>query len=498
MSNFDAINQLKTHRNDIGIDGEKNIARQRIHNLLDANSFVEIGAFVSHRSTDFNLPQKETPSDGVITGYGTIDSRLVFVYSQDAAVLGGSIGEMNAKKISRVYEQSLKMGAAVIAILDCSGARIQEGLDSFEGYGQILKYQSMASGVVPQISIVLGKSLGMNSILTNMSDFVFMDNQNSIMFLNSPNTMDGEDAKTTSFEQIGNANIHSSKTGLADFCFETENECLDGVKQLLGFLPSNNLEDSPLHGMADDLNRIDENLNSIDVYNDGFDIRTVISSVSDSSCFFEIKKEYAKNIVTGFARFNGYTAAVIANQPSECKGLLDVKACKKLVKFMNFCDSFNIPVITFTDAYGYVSDLNEEFNGISKSVAEVIHSFINATVPKINIIVGEAFGSAYIAMNSKHIGADIVYAWPSSQISVMKAEAAVDIMYVDELKMSNRQELISEYEKNQTSPYIAAKRGYVDNIIEPAETRKYLISAIEMLESKRENRPAKKHSSLSL
>ncbi len=500
MSASEKLNELKQHRHAIETDGEKElIVRQRIKAILDNNSFVELGAFATHRCTDFNLAQKEVPADGVVTGYGTIEGRLVYIYSQDAQALGGSIGEINAKKIGKVYEQALKMGAIVIAILDSKGIRIQEGLDSFEGYGQIIKYQSIASGVVPQISVVLGDSLGINSIIPALSDFVFMEQKKSRIFVNSPNT--AEDIKSyeeAEVKEFGNSKTHSEKTGLAHFCYETEEECLNAVRTLVSFLPSNNLEDAPLHGTADDLNRKDEFLNDI-LDDDNFDITKLILSISDSSCFLEVKKDFAKNIITGFVRINGYTAAIVANQTLYDEGRLDKKGCDKAVEFINFCDSFNIPIITLTNTSGYKTTLSEELNGLSKSIAKLAYSFANATVAKINIIVKQAFGSSYMIMNSKHIGADIVYAWPSSEIALMEAEAAVKIMYSDELKSAdvNIDEKIQQYRQMQSS-YTAAKRGYIDDIIEPAETRKYIISALEMLESKREGRPSKKHSSISL
>lgn len=471
MSTSEKLNELNTHHDELA----DSTARQRIKSLLDTNSFVELGAFVTHRSTDFNLPKEEVYSDGVVTGYGTIDARLVYVYSQDISVLNGSIGEMNSKKIGKIYELALKMGAPVIGILDSKGVRLQEGLDSFEGYGKIFKYQTIASGVIPQISIILGDCLGINSIIAGLSDFVFMEQQKSKMFINSPNTMEGLDGKTATFEQIGSSKTHSEQTGLAHFCYETEELCLQKAKELLNFLPSNNLEDAPLHGVEDDLNRVDKQLNDL-IDLDEFDIKAVINSISDNSYFLEIKENYSKNIVTGFTRFNGYTAAIIANQNK----LLDIKGCNKAIEFINFCDSFNIPIISLTNVCGYKSALDEELNGLLKYISKLIYSFTHSTVPKINIIIKQALASPYIAMNSKHIGADIVYSWPNTEIGLMSQEAYEKIVN----------------EQIDTSPYIAAKRNYIDDIIEPSETRKYIISALEMLESKRETRPAKKHSSI--
>lgn len=484
MSTLDKINELNNRRNEIekaGTSGN-NPARERIANFLDNGSFVEMGAFITHRSTNYNLSEKATPADGVITGFGTVDGRLVYVYSQDAAVIGGSIGEMNAKKIGKVYEQSMKMGAPVIAILDSAGVRLQEGLDSMEGYGEIFKYQTLASGVVPQISVVLGDNLGINSLVPALSDFVVMESKNARMFVNSPSTVNGTEAKKVDIKKAGCAASHAACSGLVDFAYETEQECLNAVRELLGFIPSNNLEDAPLHGLADDLNRVDEVLNS-----DDLDVMTLISTVADANCFMEVKKEFAKNILTGFVRFNGYTAGIVANN-----GEIDAKAVSKAVEFINKCDAFNIPLVTFTNVKAFAADLN------GKEAAKLVYSFTNSTVPKVNVIVGQAFGSAYLAMNSKHIGADMVYAWPTAEISLMEAEAAINVMYAEETKKISKDEMIAKYKKEQSSPYTAAQRGYVDDIIVPAETRKYLIATLEMLESKRESRPAKKHSSIIL
>ena len=486
MSTLDKINELNNRRSEIENNG-CSVAREKITNLLDISSFVEMGAFITHRSTDYNLPQKETPADGVITGFGTIDGRLVYVYSQDNTVIGGSIGEMGAKKIGKIYEQAMKMGAPVIALLDSAGVRLQEGLDSMEGYGEIFKYQTLASGVIPQISVVLGDSLGINSVIPALSDFVVMQSKKARMFVNSPNTANDLKSKTIDLKQAGSAEFHSKCSGLADFSCETQQECLNTVRELIGFIPSNNLEDAPLHGLADDLNRIDENLN-----NDGQNIKDIITAVADGNSFMEIKKDFATNIVTGFVRFNGYTAGIVANN-----GELNSEVCSKAVGFINMCDAFNIPLVTFTDVKGYISDLKEE-KALSKEIAKLIYSFTNATVPKVNVIVGQAFGSAYIAMNSKHIGADMVYAWPNAEISLMEAEAAINVMYAEEVKKADKNGMIVKYKQEQSSPYTAAKRGYIDDIIIPAETRKYLIVALEMLESKRESRPAKKHGSIIL
>ncbi|WP_408605909.1 acyl-CoA carboxylase subunit beta [Defluviitalea phaphyphila] len=475
-------------------------ARERIEKFLDEGSFVELGAFVKHRSTDFNMSKKNTPADGVVTGYGTVEGRLVYVYSQDATVLGGSVGEMHAKKIASLYDYAMKMGAPIISFLDSSGLRLQESIDGLNGYGTLFLKQSIASGIIPQISVIFGDCVGGAGFSAGISDFTFMVSQNGRLFMNSPNTIEGIEGKKATFESIGSADIHSEKSGMVHFQYDKEEECIEGVRNLISYLPGNNLEDAPIYEATDDLNRVDSVLDSIipEDLNESFDVKTVIASIADDREFLEIQSKYAKNLVIGFIRLNGSTVGIIANQSQENEGLLNIAACNKGTDFVNFCDAFNIPIISLTDVGGFISSVEEEQKGILKNASKLVYAFANATVPKVNVIIRKAFGSAYIAMNSKHIGADIVFAWPTAQISVMNPEGAVNIMYAEELKNSEnpnnlRAEKIEEFSSMQGSAYAAASRGYVDDIIEPSATRKRIIAALEMLYSKREQRPAKKH-----
>ena len=502
MSTLEKINELNHLRQSIekGIQSEGvKAARERIHALLDDNSFVEIGAFIKHRNTDFNISDKETPADGVVTGYGTIDGRLVFVYSQDATVLGGSVGEMHAKKIVKTYEQAMKMGAPIIGLLDSTGLRLQEGLDGLEGYGAIFLQQTLASGVIPQIVGVFGDCAGGATFSAGLADFVFMTSKNARLFVNSPNTMD----KKANFENVGSSQVHASQTGIAQFVHETEEDSIHAIRNLVNYLPANNMEEALCFETQDDLNRVSEELNTLvpDNAKDNFDMTVLVQAIADQKEVLEINSSFAKNLFTGLVRLNGMTVGIIANQSMEKDGLLNGVACEKGANFVRLCDAFNIPIVTFTDAGGFEASMEEENQGLSKKASKLIHAFAHATVPKVNVLVRRAFGSAYVAMNSKHIGADIVFAWPTAQVAVMNAEAAVNIMYQKELadaKQPNalRAEKIEEFSRLQASPYTAASRGYVDDVIEPAATRKRVIAALEMLYTKRDPRPAKKQSTV--
>lgn len=507
MSIQNMINELTNRRNVIETGREEAIskihadskltARERIEELLDTNSFVEIGAFVKHRTTDFNLSVKDTPADGVVTGYGTVEGRLVYVYSQDVTVLGGALGEMHAKKICAVYDMAMKMGAPIIALLDSAGVRLQESTDALDGFGQIFLKQTLASGVVPQITAVLGTCGGGATLIPSLSDFTFMAKKATSLFVNSPNSLD---SKTETLETIASADFHSKETGIVDFVCEDEKDLLAELRNFVNLLPSNNFEEAPIFDTNDDLNRVSSELNEIapEDLTAGIDMKVVISQIADNNMFVETKANYAVSMLTGFIRLNGQTVGVLANQSVENDGLLTSSACEKGTKFIGFCDSFNIPILTLTDVAGYNATVAEEKIGISKLVSKLLCAFASATVPKVNVVVGRGYGTAYVAMNSKHIGADFVYAWPNSKVSMMNADSAVRIMYADELsKTSISTEDINnktaEYEELQASPYAAASRGYVDDIIEPAATRKRVIVALEMLYSKRESRPEKKH-----
>lgn len=502
MSNLQKNSQLETRREKIQLGGGKEqiskletagklTARERVSRLLDQNSFVESGAFVTHRSTSFNMSTQETPADGVVTGYGTMGGVLVYVYSQDPTVMGGSLGEMHAQKIARVYDEAMKVGAPIIGFLDSAGIRLQESIDALEGYGVIFKKQSLASGVIPQITVITGDCAGGAGSIPGLSDFTFMVSKNARLFLNSPNTFN---QSNVNFDQIATANIHTSKSGLAHFAYDTEDECINMVKVLMSYLPSNNLEDAPIYTTNDDLNRVDQEI-------DNLNTEGIIQSLADDGQFVEIQKSFSPNVKLGFIRLNGATVGLIANESEYKEGKLDIQGINKITRFVSFCDGFNIPVLTLTNVDGFVSEVEGEVAGILGANAKMIHSFAKATVPKVNVLIGKAYGSAYVAMNSKHIGADVVYAWPTASIGIMPAEMAVHIMYGEEIMKSPdqvvlKQEKTNEFEEMQSSPYAVAAKGYIDDIIEPATTRKRVIAAFEVLSSKSEYRPAKKHPTL--
>ncbi|HIZ43665.1 MAG TPA: carboxyl transferase [Firmicutes bacterium] len=473
-------------------------ASERIAGLLDAQSFVEIGSCVTARSTDFNLPEKKTPADGVITGYGTIDGNLVYVYSQDASVLGGSMGEMHAKKISAVYGLAMKMGAPVIGLIDCAGLRLQEGTDALQAFGELYRNQTEASGVIPQITAVFGVCGGGMGVVPALTDFTFMEKDHAKLFVSAPNTLDGN---YTAKCDTASAAYQSEKIGLVDVA-ASEEEILSEIRTLVSVLPANNEDDLSYDECTDDLNRVCEGLE-----NCTGDTSVLLSVISDNHFFFETKRNYAKEMVTGFIRLNGNTVGAVANRSQVCDeegntaeefdGTLTSAGCRKAAEFVEFCDAFNIPVLTFTNVKGYKADMHQE-RKIAKAVAEMTYAFANATVPKVNVIIGTAYGSAYVAMNSKSIGADLVYAWPGASIGMMDAKSAARIMYADEIEKAENgaavlAEKAAEYEELQSSVLSAARRGYVDTIIDAQDTRKYVIGAFEMLFTKREERPAKKH-----
>lgn len=470
----------------------ENPAGERIANLLDMGSFVEIGGAVTARTTDFNMQAKETPADGVITGYGVIDGNLVFVYSQDATVLNGAIGEMHAKKIANIYDMALKMGAPVIGLVDCAGMRLQEATDALNGFGSLYLKQTLASGVVPQITAIFGMCGGGLAVVPALTDFTFMEADSAKLFLNSPNAIPGNQIAKC---DTSSAKFQSEESGLVDGV-GTQEEILAAIRSLVTILPSNNEDDASYDECLDDLNRVCEGIeNAVE------DTAIVLADISDGHVFFETKKDYAKDMVTGFIRLNGMTVGAVANRSKvydaegnvseEFDGSLSTKGCKKASDFVNFCDAFNIPVVTLTNVSGFKASMHDE-RTLARETAKLIYAFTNATVPKVNVIIGKAYGSAYVAMNSKSIGADMVYAWPESEIGMMEADLAAKIMYAD-ADADTLKEKAVEYKELQSSPMSAARRGYVDTIIEPAETRKYLIGAFEMLFTKREDRPAKKH-----
>lgn len=474
-------------------------ARSRIEALLDDNSFVEIGSAVKARSTNFNIQTKDTPADGVITGYGVIDGRLVYVYSQDATVLNGTLGEMHAKKISNLYTLALKMGAPVIGLIDCAGVRLQEATDALAGFGHIYRKQVMASGVIPQITAVFGSCGGGLATMAALSDFTFMEEKKAKLFVNSPNALDGN---YTAKCDTAAAAFVSSVTGLVDYV-GSEADVIANIRQLASFIPSNN-EDEVFDDCQDDLNRLVEGIDGV------ADAAYALSMLSDNGAFFETKKNYAKSMVTGFIKMNGATVGAVANRTElfdeegktveKFDAVLTAEGAEKAADFVKFCDAFGIPVLTLTSVKGYEATVASE-KKMAAAVAKLTYAFANATVPKVNVIVGDAYGSAYVTMNSKTIGADLVYAWPAVKIGVMDGEMAAKIIYADEIKNAENPaaltaEKAAEYIALQESADSAAARGYVDDIIEPADTRKYVLAAFEMLFTKREDRPSKKHGTI--
>ncbi|MCX7843175.1 MAG: methylmalonyl-CoA carboxyltransferase [Clostridia bacterium] len=483
----------------------KMTARERLNLLFDANSFVEVDAFVETRSIEFDMQKKKVPGDGVVTGYGSVNGRLVFVSSQDFTVIGGSLGEMHAKKITKVMDMAMKMGAPFISINDSGGARIEEGIDALSGFGDIFFRNTLASGVIPQISVIMGPCAGGAVYSPAITDFVFMVEKTSQMFITGPQVIKAVTGEDVTFEKLGGADTHNSISGVAHFKSADEKECIEQIKRLLSFLPENNLCDAPVYQSADDMNRISEEISDIipEGTNKPYDMKEIITRVVDNGDFLEIQKHFAQNIIIGFARMNGSTVGIIANQPSVMAGSLDVNSSDKGARFVRFCDAFNIPVITFTDVPGYLPGVGQEHSGVIRHGAKLLYAFSEATVPKINVIVRKAYGGAYIAMNSKHLGADMVFAWPTAEIAVMGPDGAANIIFRKEIAdaedpVAARNSKIEEYRNKFSNPYIAASRGYVDDVIEPATTRIRLISSLEMLSSKRENRPSKKHGNIPL
>ena len=468
------------------------LASKRIESLLDENSFVEIGALVTARATDFNLKQADTPSDGVVTGYGVINGNLVYVYSQDAAVLNGSVGEMHAKKITNLYDLAMKTGAPVIGLIDSAGLRLQEAADALNAFGEIYLKQTLASGVIPQITAIFGSCGGGLALIPTLTDFTFMEEEKAKLFVNSPNALDGNNITKC---DSSSAAFQSSESGIVDVV-ANEAAIYAKIRDLVTMLPANNEDEAAYDECTDDLNRV-----CADIANCVGDTAIALSQIADNNVFFEIKENYAKDMVTGFIKLNGMTVGCVANRTEvydengevaeKFDAVLSPKGCYKAADFVNFCDAFDIPVLSLTNVKGYEATMSSE-KGIATAVAKLTYAFANATVPKVNVIIGKAFGSAYVAMNSKAIGADITIAWPDAEIGSMDANLAAKIMYdgqgADVIKSK-----ATEYAALQTSATGAAKRGYVDQIIEAADTRKYVVGAFEMLFTKREDRPSKKH-----
>ena len=467
-------------------------ASQRIEALLDANSFVEIGALVTARATDFDLKQTETPSDGVITGYGVIDNNLVYVYSQDASVLNGSVGEMHAKKIAKLYDLAMKTGAPVIGLIDSAGLRLQEATDALNAFGEIYMKQTLASGVIPQITAIFGNCGGGLGLFPTLTDFTFMEEKKAKLFVNAPNALDGN---TVAKCDSASAKFQSEESGIVDVVAD-EAGIIAQIRELVGFLPANCEDEGSFDECTDDLNRVNP-----EIANCVGDTSIALSILADDNRFFEVKANYAKSMVTGFIRLNGTTVGCVANRTEvvdeegkaaeKFDAVLTKKGCDKAADFVNFCDAFGIPVLTLTNVKGYEATMCSE-KGIANAAAKLTYAFANATVPKVNVVIGKAYGTAYTVMNSKAIGADITMAWPTAEIGTMDAKLAAKIMY-DGKGAEVINEKAAEYAALQTSVVSAAKRGYVDQVVDAADTRKYVIGAFEMLFTKSEDRPVKKH-----
>lgn len=480
----------------------KYTARERLNKLLDSGSFIELNSFVKHRCTDLGMAGKEAPGEGVVTGYGTIHGRLVYVFAQDFTVIGGSLGEMHAKKICNVMDLAAKTGAPVIGLNDSGGARIQEGIDALHGYGEIFHRNTLYSGVFPQISVILGPCAGGAVYSPAITDFVFMTEQTSQMFITGPQVIKSVTGETITPESLGGAATHNQLSGVAHFMAADEDQCLEQVRRLLSYLPANNMEAPPV---TEEAPPVEADLTTIlpPNPNAGYDVRDIIAAVFDRDSFLEVHSGYAKNSVVGLARLQGKPVGIVANQPQHLAGCLDINASDKIARFIRTCDCFNIPIVTFVDVPGYLPGVSQEHSGIIRHGAKVLFAYSEATTPKVTVILRKAYGGAYVALSSKSQGADMVFAWPTAEIAVMGPEGAVNIIYRKDLKeaadpSARRQELVAQYRNQFANPYVAAGRGMVDEVIEPNNTRAHLTNAINVLAGKREQRPAKKHGNIPL
>ncbi len=480
-------------------------ARERVDLLFDEGSFVEIDVFVSHRCSNFDMADKHAPGDGVVTGYGTVNGRLVFAFAQDFTVLGGSLGEYHAEKIVKVQEMALKMGAPIVGLNDSGGARIQEGVNSLSGFGKIFYNNTISSGVIPQISVIMGPCAGGAVYSPAITDFVFMVDKTSQMFITGPQVIKTVLGEDVSAEALGGAKTHNSISGVAHFMEANDKDTLAKVRELLSYLPSNNTEKAPTHDTGDDVDRLIPELNEIlpENPNRAYNMYKIIEKIADNGSLFDVMKHYAKNIITCFVRINGQTVGVIANQPMVAAGCLDIDSSDKAARFIRRCDAFNIPLLTLVDVPGFLPGTKQEYGGIIRHGAKMLYAYCEATVPKVTMIVRKAYGGAYIGMCNKELGADIVLAWPNAQIAVMGAEGAANIVFKNEINQAadpaeKRREMVAEYEEKFNNPYRAAEMGYVDDVIDPAESRQRIISAFNMLKSKKQSLPIKKHGNIPL
>lgn len=498
---------LKLSEHIIAAGGEKKVAKQhesgkltareRIALLLDEGSFVELDRFVSHRCTNFGQDKKELPGEGVTTGYGTVDGRLVYVFAQDFTVEGGSLGEMHANKIVKVQRLALKMGAPCVGLNDSGGARIQEAVDALGGYGKIFFENTSASGVIPQISAIMGPSAGGAVYSPALTDFIYMVKNTSKMFITGPAVVKSVTGEEVTQEELGGAMTHNQTSGVAHFAAENDEDCIKQIRYLLSFLPSNNMEGAPIIETGDSPTRTDEALNSVipDNSNAPYDMKDVIKSIVDNGEFYESQQYYAMNIITCFARMDGQTVGIIANQPKVMAGCLDINASDKSSRFIRFCDAFNIPLLNLVDVPGFLPGTNQEYGGIIRHGAKMLYAYSEATVPKITLITRKAYGGSYLAMCSQELGADQVIAWPTAEIAVMGPAGAANIIFRKDPDVEAK---TAEYIDNFATQYQAAKRGMVDIVIQPKDSRPTIINALQMLDSKRESRPAKKHGNIPL
>lgn len=472
-------------------------ARERIEKFFDAGTFVELDQFVSHRCVNFGMSEKEIPAEGVVTGYGLVNGRLVYAFAQDFTVEGGSLGEMHAAKICKVLDLAVKMGVPVIGINDSGGARIQEAVDALAGYGKIFHRNTLASGVIPQISVIMGPCAGGAVYSPALTDFIYMVKNTSQMFITGPAVIKSVTAEEVTAEDLGGAMTHNTTSGVAHFAAENDDDCIEQIRYLLGFLPDNNLDEAPQVETDDDANRMDEGLNTLlpDNPNMPYDMFDVIKSIVDNGEYYEVHKYYARNIITCFARFDGRTVGIIANQPSVMAGCLDINASDKASRFIRFCDAFNISLLNLVDVPGFLPGVDQEYGGIIRHGAKLLYAYSEATVPKITVITRKAYGGSYLAMCSQDLGADQVMAWPTAEIAVMGPAGAANIIFRKDPDVKEKTE---KYTEEFATPYKAAERGFVDIVIEPKETRPRVITALNMLASKREARPAKKHGNIPL
>jgi propionyl-CoA carboxylase beta chain len=494
------LERIKRHH-----EAGKLTARERIDLLLDPGSFVELDRLKTHRCTDFDMDKKKTPGDGVVTGYGTVEGRQIFVFSQDFTVFGGSLSGAFSEKVCKVMDLAMKTGCPIVGINDSGGARIQEGVVSLAGYAEIFLRNVLSSGVVPQISAIMGPCAGGAVYSPAMTDFIFMVENSSYMFITGPEVIRTVTNEEVTMQQLGGAETHHGRSGVAHFSSPNERESIHLIRELLSFLPSNNMEDPPVRANGDDPNRRDEKLNSLvpDNPSKPYDIKELIRTIVDERYFLEVQKDFARNIVVGFARLGGRPVGIVANQPAYLAGVLDIDAATKGGRFVRFCDCFNIPIITFVDVPGFLPGTSQEYGGIIRHGAKLLYAYCEATVPKISIITRKAYGGAYVVMSSKTIRGDINLAYPTAEIAVMGPDGAVNIIFRDAIQkakdpQAERERLVSDYRQKFANPFKAAELGYIDEVIMPADTRPHLIRALDMLQNKREKNPPKKHGNIPL